>query len=91
MKWEFSWENKRDQQNIEDYQNDHVVRVGGKVMRKAGTAAVKESSTNDEENILWAAWPSKVTVMLIANSAELDMLCFTCVLPQKGGRVAQRQ
>lgn len=40
--------------------------------------------------ILWAAWPSKVTVMLIANSAELDMLCFTCVLPQKGGRVAPK-
>lgn len=28
--------------------------------------------------------------MLIANSAELDMLCFTCVLPQKGGRVAPK-
>lgn len=40
--------------------------------------------------ILWAAWPSKVTVMLIANSAELDMLCFTCVLPQKEGRVAPK-
>lgn len=53
MKWEFSWENKRDQQNIEDYQNDDVVRVGGKVMRKAGIAAVKESSTNDEENNIY--------------------------------------
>lgn len=28
--------------------------------------------------------------MLIANSAELDMLCFTCVLPQKEGRVAPK-
>lgn len=28
--------------------------------------------------------------MLIANSAELDMLCFTCVLPQTGGRVAPK-
>lgn len=28
--------------------------------------------------------------MLIANGAELEMLCFTCVLPQKGGRVAPK-